>query len=158
MGGFQGQSGSYGSYSSGGIPPMQIPGIGNSYPHGSPYYSNGGMHMGVGSGYEGSSMPLGMSPSMYHDPSMPMAVSPTMSMGVSPSYHGSSMPIVIPGHSRSHSSSVSYPQAYMGSAMSAGGMGGVPQAQTIVIHKPHKKHKHRSHHRRSRSSNPEYYH
>lgn len=154
MGGYQGQSGSYGSYNGGG---MQIPSMGNSYSPGTPYYPNGGMHMGMGSAYEGSPMPLGMSPSMYHDPSMPMAVSPSMPIGVSPSYHGSSMPIHIPGHSRSHSSSMSYPQGYMGSPMSAGMPVGVPPSQTIVIHKPHKKHKHRSHHRRSRSSDPEYY-
>ncbi|KAF4621291.1 hypothetical protein D9613_000567 [Agrocybe pediades] len=158
--------------------------------YGDPYGSNQGYPMAVGM------QPSMGSASAYGTPvSMGMGGAySAMPPGVASSYQGSTLGV--PGdYSRSRSSSFSYPQQpYMGTAMSASGMGmpmgtamsagmgmpmgtpmsagmgmpmgtamsasgmgmGMPQGQTIVIHKPRRsKHRHHSKHR-SHSSDGDY--
>lgn len=130
---YEGNMGSYGSYSGGGMP-MSMSG------HTSSGY---GPPMGGGVPYPPISPYHGMPP------------------GVTSSHQGG-VPMVVPMGSRSRTNSMSYPPPYMGSAVSAGSMGmpvvAMPPAQTIVIHRPHRKHKHRhqSRSRRSRSTDPDY--
>lgn len=135
------QSSMYGGYSGSttGMPySSQMPPMSAGSAYGSP--------MSAGYDTYGSPMGMGMSSSAYGQPMPGVAGSFSNAMTVPVGYGG-----------RTRSSSFSYPgqqvAPYMGTAMSAGSMQGMPMASpTVIIHKHRKsKSKHRHGHGHSRS-------